>query len=321
MKNVFLFLIAFVVFSCENKPQQAFVPDSSGNINHLTVVMNKKAWQGALGETVRNQIATVYEGLPLDEPRFSLRYLEPAAFTGFGRHGRNILWFRTSAENKFQLVQNQFARPQILAVVQGEDQEVMGEYIKENASLLIRSFQENERKEKIRRIKKSLTKDKDLPNKFGATLLYPTAYKTVKDTANFLWIEKPIQKGSMNLIAYTLPEEAFSKPTLQRLIAVRDSIGEQHIPGRLPKSHMITEKAYLPYFYKTKLAGFKAYLTKGMWEVKRDYMAGPFVNYMVEDTLNKRWLVVEGFAFAPSVSKRDYMFELNSILSSLEINE
>ena len=321
MKNVFLFLIAFVVFSCENKLQQAFVPDSSGNINHLTVVMNKKAWQGALGETVRNQIATVYEGLPLDEPRFSLRYLEPEAFTGFGRHGRNILWFRTSAENKFQLVQNQFARPQILAIVQGEDQEVMGEYIKENASLLIRSFQENERKEKIRRIKKSLTKDKDLLNKFGATLLYPTAYKTVKDTANFLWIEKPIQKGSMNLIAYTLPEEAFSKPTLQRLIAIRDSIGEQHIPGRLPKSHMITEKAYLPYFYKTKLAGFKAYLTKGMWEVKRDYMAGPFVNYMVKDTLNKRWLVVEGFAFAPSVSKRDYMFELNSILSSLEINE
>ncbi|MGB1444210.1 MAG: DUF4837 family protein [Flavobacteriaceae bacterium] len=321
MKNVFLFLIAIVLFSCENKPKQAFVPDSSGNINHLTVVMNKKAWQGALGETVRNQIATVYEGLPLDEPRFSLRYLEPEAFTGFGRHGRNILWFITSAENKFQLVQNQFARPQILAIVQGEDQEVMGEYIKENASLLIRSFQENERKEKIRRIKKSLTKDKDLPNKFGATLLYPTAYKTVKDTANFLWIEKPIQKGSMNLIAYTLPEEAFSKPTLQRLIAIRDSIGEQHIPGRLPKSHMITEKAYLPYFYKTKLAGFKAYLTKGMWEVKRDYMAGPFVNYMVEDTLNKRWLVVEGFAFAPSVSKRDYMFELNSILSSLEIND
>ena len=321
MKNVFLFLIAFVVFSCENKPQQAFVPDSSGNINHLTVVMSKKAWQGALGETVRNQIATVYEGLPLDEPRFSLRYLEPEAFTGFGRHGRNILWFRTSAENKFQLVQNQFARPQILAIVQGEDQEVMGEYIKENTSLLIRSFQENERKEKIRRIKKSLTKDKDLPNKFGATLLYPTAYKTVKDTANFLWIEKPIQKGSMNLIAYTLPEEAFSKPTLQRLIAIRDSIGEQHIPGRLPKSHMITEKAYLPYFYKTKLAEFKAYLTKGMWEVKRDYMAGPFVNYMVKDTLNKRWLVVEGFAFAPSVSKRDYMFELNSILSSLEIND
>lgn len=153
MKNVFLFLIASVVFSCENKPQQAFVPDSSGNINHLTVVMNKKAWQGALGETVRNQIATVYEGLPLDEPRFSLRYLEPEAFTGFGRHGRNILWFRTSAENKFQLVQNQFARPQILAIVQGEDQEVMGEYIKENASRLFVPFKKTNEKRKLDALK------------------------------------------------------------------------------------------------------------------------------------------------------------------------
>ena len=81
---------------------------------------------------------------------------------------------------------------------------------------------------------------------------------------------------------------------------------------------MITEAAYLPYFYKTKLAGQKAFLTKGMWEVKKDFMAGPFINYMVQDSVTKDWIVVEGFAFAPSVSKRDYMFELNSILSTLK---
>ena len=89
MKKIFLLITAVVLFSCEDKPQKAFVPDSSGNINHLTVVMKKKAWQGALGEIVRKEIATIYEGLPLDEPRFTLRYLEPEAFTGFGRHGRN----------------------------------------------------------------------------------------------------------------------------------------------------------------------------------------------------------------------------------------
>ena len=81
---------------------------------------------------------------------------------------------------------------------------------------------------------------------------------------------------------------------------------------------MITEAAYLPYFYKTTLAGQKAFLTKGMWEVKKDFMAGPFINYMVQDSVTKDWIVVEGFDFAPSVSKRDYMFELNSILSTLK---
>ncbi|MEL0274309.1 MAG: DUF4837 family protein [Flavobacteriaceae bacterium] len=321
MKKTLFFLSVLFLFSCETKKQKAFVPDSSGNINHLTVVMKKNAWNGSLGETVRNEIATVYEGLPLDEPRFTIRHLVPEAFTGFGRHGRNIIWFRKDSLNSFQLIQNQFARPQILAIARGEDDEVMAEYIRQNAALLIGTFQENERKEKVRRMKKSLTKDKDLQQKFNIELTYPSAYSTVKDSLNFVWIEKPIQKGSMNLIAYSLPAKAFDKPSLKRVIAIRDSVGKDHIPGRLPNSHMITEAAYLPYFYKTTLAGQTAYLTKGMWEVKKDFMAGPFVNYMVQDSVTKNWIVVEGFAFAPSVSKRDYMFELNSILSTLKFTK
>ena len=321
MKKLLFISSLFFLFSCETKKQTAFVPDSSGNINHLTVVMKKSQWNGTLGETVRNEIATVYEGLPLDEPRFTVRHLVPKAFTGFGRHGRNILWFRKDSINSFQLIQNQFARPQVLAISQGEDDEVMAEYIKQNAALLIATFQENERKEKIRRIGKSQTKDKDLQEKFGIELTYPSAYTTVKDSFNFIWIEKPIQKGSMNLIAYSLPEKAFSKPSLKRVIEIRDSIGKDHIPGRLPRTHMITEAAYLPYFYRTKLAGQTAYLTKGMWEVKKDFMAGPFVNYMIQDSITKDWIVIEGFAFAPSVSKRDYMFELNSILSTLKFKK
>ena len=318
-KTTFSVLLSIVLLSCESRQQQAYVPDSSGNLNNITIVMKKTAWEGDLGKIVRDEIATTYEGLPIDEPRFTLRYLEPKAFTGFGRHGRNVIWFRKDSLNSFQLAQNQFARPQILAQVRGEDQEVMGEYIKENAALLIGTFQENERIEKIRRITKSLSKDQDFEAKFGVALSYPTAYTTVKDTINFLWLEKPVRKGTLNIIAYTLPLDQLEGFNLNRLISIRDSIGEVYVPGRLPNSHMITERAYRPYFYTTVLAGQKAYLTKGMWEVKKDFMAGPFVNYMLKDTLNKRAFVVEGFAFAPSVAKRDYMFELNSIISTLKL--
>ena len=319
MKENIFFLLLIGILSCEDGKQQAYVPDSSGNINNITVVMQKSAWEGNLGKIVRNEIASIYEGLPIDEPRFTLRYLEPEAFTGFGRHGRNVLWFRKDSLNSFQLAQNQFARPQILAQVKGEDQEIMGEYIKENAALLIGTFQENERIEKIRRIGKSRSKDQDFQTKFGVSLAYPTAYKTVKDTTNFLWLEKPVRKGTLNIIAYALPMEQLEGFDLKALTSMRDSIGELYVPGRLPNSHMITEKAYRPYFYTTTLAGQKAYLTKGMWEVKRDFMAGPFVNYILKDTLNKRAFVIEGFAFAPSVAKRDYMFELNSIISTLKL--
>ena len=54
-----------------------------------------------------------------------------------------------------------------------------------------------------------------------------------------------------------------------------------------------------------------------MWEVKNAFMAGPFMNYFIDDKAHNRWVVVEGFVFAPSVNKRDYMFELEAILKSV----
>jgi hypothetical protein len=48
-------------------------------------------------------------------------------------------------------------------------------------------------------------------------------------------------------------------------------------------------------------------------------MAGPFLNYVIKDEINERYIVFEGFAFAPSVAKRDYMFEFEAIAKSLKI--
>ena len=311
-------LISFI--SCEEGPDrsQAFVPESSGNFNHVTVVMPENDWNTALGKTVRSEMEQIYEGLPLDEPQYSLRYMNPKTFSGFARQNRNIIWFQKDSLGGFQLAQNQFARPQLLANIQGPDPEAQAFYFQENIDLLRQSFAENERKEKLRRIKKSPTTEKNLFNRFGFDLIYPTAYKTVKDTTNFVWIQKQVQKGHLNLIAYTLPLQALNGVLNKRILNIRDSIGKIYVPGRLKGSYLITERAFRPYFYKTLLDGKSTYLTKGTWEVANDFMAGPFVNYMVKDTVQKRWLVVEGFTFAPSVSKREYMFELNTIISTLQ---
>ena len=320
MKAKLLSLISILIFSCSNSisKNNAFVPESSGNLNHVTIVMPEKDWNGALGSTVRNNLEQVYEGLPIDEPQYTLIYMPPKAFTGFARQSRNILWFRNDTIAQFQLAQNQFARPQILAVVSGNDEEIQTFYFEENEKLVRQTFAENERKEKLRRITKSLSNETTLQTRFGYSLTYPTAYNTLKDTTNFVWIQKPILKGHLNIIAYTLPEGALEGNLSQRIPEIRDSIGKVYVPGRLEGSYLITEKAFLPYYYKTELDGKTSYLTKGTWEVANDFMAGPFVNYMVKDTIRNQWMVIEGFAFAPSESKREYMFELNTIISTLK---
>lgn len=319
-KTNLLFFVLVLNLSCQNQTNKdlAFVPESSGNLNHITVVMPETDWKGELGAVVREELQQIYEGLPIDEPQYSINYLNPKTFTGFARQSRNVVWFQKGDNPAFQLAQNQFARPQILANVRGEDSEIQGFLFQENATLLRQTFAENERKEKMRRIRKSLTTEETLPNRFGFTLEYPSAYETVKDTANFVWIQKPMRKGHLNLIAYTLEPEELSEQFNGQILDLRDSIGKRYIPGRLKGSYFITERAFRPYYYKTKLEGSTTFLTKGTWEVANDFMAGPFVNYAIKDSLSKKWIVIEGFAFAPSASKRDYMFELNSILTSFK---
>jgi len=40
---------------------------------------------------------------------------------------------------------------------------------------------------------------------------------------------------------------------------------------------------------------------------------------MIEDKPNNRYIVAEGFTFAPSVNKRDFVLELEAIIKSLKV--
>ncbi len=313
-----LFFLSFLKFSCSEVNKQKFLPDSNGRFNTISVVMQNKSWGGAVGKITRDLLSEPYEGLPLDEEKFTLKYIPPKIFTGFVRNSRNIIIFKSDSISKFQINKNKYAKEQILVEITASSDKKKMNLFEMNIKSIIKAIEQNEMLEKLRRINKSPNNDKSIQNRFGVSLLFPTAYKLVKDTFNFTWFQKEIQKGHLNLISYQISSTSFNGNFKTRIMQIRDSIGEIYLPGRLPNSHMISEKAYRPYFYKTEISKRKAFLTKGMWEIKNDFMAGPFVNYMILDTMKKKWLVIEGFCFAPSVKKRDLMFELNTILKSVQ---
>ncbi|MDB0042791.1 DUF4837 family protein [Flavobacteriaceae bacterium] len=120
------------------------------------------------------------------------------------------------------------------------------------------------------------------------------------------------------MLAYILPYSS-ANPSLERIISIRDSIGKAFVPGRNKDSYLITEEAYMPYFFKTKISSLTAFETRGTWEVVNDYMAGPFLNYFIKDKKNNRTIVLEGFVFSPSVRKREYLVEIEAIIRSLKI--
>ena len=282
--------------------------------------MKEKDWGSRLGEDARNIIGDIYEGLPVDEPNFKFFYTSPKQFSGFSRHSRNIIYFQKDTTNKFTIYKDLYSKPQLFFLIQGEDEDILSNYLLENKSLIINTIKDGERREKIRRMRKSLSNSNVLSERIGIKLVYPSIYKTVKDTFNFVWLEKQILKGTLNIISYRLPKSSLSDlPKANEIIKARDSIGKLYIPGRLEGTYMTTDNDYKPYFYKQNIDKNIIFQTKGIWEVKNDFMAGPFLNYLFKDNKTNEWIVVEGFAFAPSVSKREYMFELSSILSTISL--
>ena len=324
-RSLILLASIFLLISCKNDEKSnkndRILTDSSGNINQLTVVINNQLWEGEIGEAIRTNLAAPVDGLPQEEPLFSLSQIPPETFTGFVRNSRIFLKIEEGGNKGMDLIKDEFSRPQTGIVVQGENSGEIIEVINKEADSIIKILKKTELTEKQRRIRKSLKKDDALNEKFGVNLKFPSAYRYAKEEEHFSWIRKEIPKGSMEILVYEVPISQIENDSsvISNIIKMRDSIGEAQIPGRLEDSYMITEKAYAPYLFETEIDGKFAYETRGTWEVQNDFMAGPFVNYAVKDEENDRFLILEGFVFSPSRSKRDNIFELDAILQSAKI--
>lgn len=317
-----LFSLLFIITGCEDgKNDEVIVANSSGKINHLTVIMPNDLWTGEVGEAVRRNLAAPVDGLPQEEPLFSISQMPPEAFEGFARKNRLFLQIQKGKEANIKLADNAYARPQKGVLITGETNEEIISLIDDNAGKIVSTFKQAEIKEQQRRIRKSLKDNKPLEEKMGVTMKFPTAYRYAKETDDFFWIRKDIPHGSMEILVYEVPMSTILKDTnvIGNIIKMRDSIGQTHIPGPTEGTYMITEAAYAPYLFESQIDGKFAYETKGTWEVKGAFMAGPFLNYAVIDEENDRIVVLEGFAFAPSARKRENMLELEAILKSVKI--
>ncbi|MEL0184232.1 MAG: DUF4837 family protein [Bacteroidota bacterium] len=315
------FLTVLILVSCD-KEVKNFKPQSSGRINSISVIIDKPSWDGKIGDAIRDKYASEFIGLPQVEEAFTLNYIPYEAFTGFGRTARNVIYINKKKQDKPRMIRDRYARPQLFLEVSGLDNESIIQGISSSFEFSSAQFQNGEITENKNRILNSLLKDTGLDS-LNISLKIPSAYSVFKNEPETVWLQKPLKNGTSNLIIKDLNSSVsdFEKINLNDVVSLRDSIGKEFIPGRVENSYMITEKEYLPYISYQTVNGFEAIETRGTWEVKGDYMGGPFINYIIKDTLNNSLLYVEGFVFSPSQRKRDKMIELEAVIKSMVIGK
>jgi hypothetical protein len=326
MKNLISILIIAVLLTSCTGTDKFVLRGSLGKVNKVMVVTKVSDWNGDIGAAVRNSFGEMVVGLPQPEPVLSVSQIAPNGFRSMMKVSRNILIIGEGEKEDFYIKKNVYAQPQTIIYVYGTDdasaikvfnahkKEIVAAYISSDILMTQKIFKEKKLDE---------SQFKTLQN-LGVSFTAPENFKTVDDTGDFLWLRQHLvsgiaKTGSNNILVYAVPLEDETNVS-ENIIAVRNSIGKKYIPGTDPETmHMITEEAYTPFTSEVVLDGKKTFETRGKWEVKNDFMAGPFLNYSVVDKKNNRIVVFEGFTYAPSVNKRAFLFELEAIAKSMKI--
>ena len=317
-----LFLTALTFISCKDNATEAkaILSDSNGKMSNVSIIIDDNYWNGEIGDSIRKKFAAPVDGLPQEEPLFTLNQYPTKVFEGFVRKSRNIIIISKSNKTGFSATKDAYAKPQNVFLISGKTTEDVLKLLEEKSAEIIKTIKASEIIENQVRMTKSLISDAQIQKKFGVSLKIGFGYKydMVKD--KFIWLRKEFTSGYNSILIYEVPIEQIEKDgnVIANIIQMRDAIGKENIQGTLPNTWMITEEAYAPYLFDVQVAGKKTYLTKGTWELKNDFMAGPFVNYAIKDTKNNRYLILEGFTYNPSKSKRDLVFELEALIQSVK---
>ena len=321
-KTLFLWLFVLCITSSCSFKDDKQLEETSAAINTISVIIDDQLWNGEVGDSIRNKFASPVLGLPQEEPLFSINQYPVKLFEGFSTDSRNILIVKKDNITKFEFNKNEFATPQNAFHISGKNSVEIIELLEKNAPEIIKKMHAIEifRNQKI--FKDSLLDTKKIKKKFNIDLLIPSKYEYVMRRKNFIWLKSEITSGNTSLLIYQIPLKSIRpKYAVTDIVITRDSIGKAYIHGSNYGTQMVTEEAYSPYFSKINLAGNTCYETKGTWQMKNDFMSGPFINYVIFDKTHHRILVLEGFCYLPSKEKRDLMFELESIIKSIQIKK
>ncbi len=322
VKNILgILLIVTVCFSCNDKNEKRYVPKSSGDINSIVVVADNVLWENQVGDAIRDVLAAPIEGLSKEEPRFSMSQMPTQVFSGFARKNRTVLQIVKGKDAATKIATDAYARPQTMVVISGQTNDEIIEQIKQNSEKIVDAFNKTEITERQLRTSKSLFNDDPIKKNLGFSLRFPSAYRIAKSEEDFFWIRRDIKTGNVDMLLYEVPLSTIRKgdSAVVDIVRVRDSVGKIHIEGAAEGTFMGTEEAFTPFISDIIVDNKPTYETRGLWDLKNAFMSGPFINYAIEDKVNDRYVIVEGYVFAPSIPKRDYIFELESIIKSIAI--
>ena len=144
---------------------------------------------------------------------FTVSHLPNSVFSCFTKKNRLVLKINASDSSYVSIKQNVFARPQVLAELNGPSTQEILELLESSKDEIIESFIAQEIKTRQSQIQQSLFNDSVLSEKFGINMKLPSSYRLAKEDDNFVWLRSDLRTGTKDIVVYTV-ENSFEKAQL-----------------------------------------------------------------------------------------------------------
>jgi hypothetical protein len=352
IKLISFLVLAFLMSGCTNEVTDSFrpVPVAIGKLNQVIIVADKDVIEGFVGDSLRYYYEGPYLILPQPEPIFDLRYFTPddlehqplrKELTNYiilanlsdedspttkmvkkDLGEENIRRSKEDLSYNCPVSRDRWAKNQLVFYQFAWTYDQLVENIITNfpsVSTRIKAHDERGIEKTVFHTGNNISAQNKAKKTMSVDIGIPADYVEAMDDGEILWLRRNTDKYSSNLIIKTVPYEDQSQLSPEGLKAIRDEIGRKYISSNIENSYVKVNDEDLPMFTSVKTVNGNYVLeARGIWEMENDYMAGPFISYLVYNPDKKELLFVDGFVLAPSRAKRDYMQHLEYILNGIK---
>ncbi|MBQ2598518.1 MAG: DUF4837 family protein, partial [Bacteroidales bacterium] len=131
-----------------------------------------------------------------------------------------------------------------------------------------------------------------------------------------VWISYETTYTTQGIFIYRFPYTGEEQFTLEALVAKRNEVSKENVPGPTEGSYMIINPVLTPGYWEKTYRGRTFTEIRSLWETQNDFMGGPFISDAFRSADGKDVIVIEGFVYAPKYDKRDYLRQLEAIIYS-----
>jgi hypothetical protein len=323
-------ILVIALSSCKSG-QQSILPPCTGKPGEVLIIIADDLYKGAAGDTLLGLLTQEEPALPQSgmdgaEPMFNVLHLPPSALNNTIRPARNMILIDVGShitKPEIRVFKDYWADEQILIRLDAPDRDQLIPLINENAQNILNVLRDGEvdRQVAYNRKYQNPVITQAMMDNHDIEVSIPKGFAVKVDTGNFAWVQYDPSTETQGLLIWSYPYTSEKQLELPELQEFTNAFLEPRVPG--PSAPKI--KSYMRIVPDVQVItrtftwnGNYVREMRGLWEVKVDFMGGPFISWTMVDEKRNRIVTAFGFVYAPKIGKRNPIRKVESLLKTID---